>query len=266
MVFSKWIVVTLPFFTALSLLAQKASPADVNAANNPLTPMVTINLHNQAAPYLYDVSPGSNAFLLRGLIPHKLGGTPQLFRFTMPAAVSSPNGTGGSVVGVGDLNIFDLFPFLIKKAKTEVAVGPQFTFPTASETLTGTGKYQVGFAALAVAPRKWGIGGTLVTWQHSFAGDSSRSAQQNLALQPLFIYNLPKSWYLRSTATMNFDIEQGHYAIPLGIGAGKVWVLASGTTINAFAEPQFTVAHDDTGQPQFQVFAGVNFQFPLHKK
>jgi len=95
---------------------------------------------------------------------------------------------------------------------------------------------------------------------------SNPSAQHSLAIQPLVIYNLPQGWYLRSTAALNFDIEQGHYVIPLGAGGGKVWVLHSGTTINAFAEPQFSVGHDGTGQPGFQVFAGFNLQFPIGKK
>lgn len=106
----------------------------------------------------------------------------------------------------------------------------------------------------------------LLTWQHSFAGDSSRASQNNLAFQPLVIYNLPQGWYLRSTGTWNFAIAQGTYSIPLGAGIGKVWLLQGGTSVNAFAEPQFTVAHDGAGQPEFQVFAGVNFQFPLGKK
>ena len=62
----------------------------------------------------------------------------------------------------------------------ELGLGPQFTFPTATETVTGTGKWQAGVVALAVAPRKWGIAGVLVTWQHSFAGDNSRGTQNTL--------------------------------------------------------------------------------------
>jgi hypothetical protein len=260
------LLVASAVFIPLTATCQKPTENDVNAANNPLTPKITVNLHDQGGLKLYDLSPGSNAFLLRGLIPHKLGGTGQLFRFTMPMEVNSPNGTGGSVVGVGDLNIIDLFPFLLKKAKMEMAVGPQFTFPTASERLTGTGKYQMGVATLVIAPRKWGIGGTLITWQHSIGGDSSRNTQNSLQVQPLVLYNLPQAWYLRSTAIVNVDIEQGNYVLPLGIGAGKVWVLPSGTSINAFCEPQFSVAHNGAGQPEIQIFGGVNFQFPLRLK
>src|SRR5690349_8745401 len=57
-----------------SAAAQQATAEDVNAANNPLTPKITINFHDQWAPELYDVDEASNAFLFRGVVPHKLGG------------------------------------------------------------------------------------------------------------------------------------------------------------------------------------------------
>jgi len=53
-----------------------------------------------------------------------------------------------------------------------------------------------------------------------------------------------------------------HSYIPFGLGGGKVWKLSSGTTINLFAEPQYAVAHDGIA-PQWQLFMGLNFQFPL---
>jgi hypothetical protein len=130
--------------------AQQPSAEDVNAANNPLTPTITFNLHDQWAPELYEVDPGSNTFLLRGVIPHKLGGQGQLFRYTLPI-VTAPDGTGGTATGLGDLNIFDLFPFLLRKARVELAVGPQLIVPAATDDLTGTGKWQGGFAMIVAA-------------------------------------------------------------------------------------------------------------------
>ena len=246
-------------------MAQKPSSDDVNKANNPLTPAITVNFQDQGAPQLYDLDEGANSFLLRGVLPHKLGGLPQILRFTLPV-VTTPNGNGGEATGIGDLNLFDLAIFPMKKARMVLGFGPQFTFPTATETLTGTGKWQAGLAGVAVAPRKWGIAGVLLTWQHSFAWSSYRETQNGLVAQPLVIYNLPDGYYLRSTAGWNFDLEQGHYAIPLGSGAGKVWLMHGGISINLFAEPQWTVAHDGVGQPKFQVFGGLNLQFPIKGK
>jgi hypothetical protein len=258
------IIVTM-LAEAVPAIAQQTSSAEVNAANNPLTPKITMNFHDQAAPDLYALDPGSNAFLFRGVVPNKLAGVPQLFRYTLPI-VTAPTGQGDTVSGLGDLNLIELFPFVWKQARMELAVGPQFTLPTATDDLTGTGKWQAGLAVLAIAPRSFGIAGALVTWQHSIAGDDARPAQNGLAIQPLFIYNLPQGWYLRSSATWNFAFVQNAWVIPLGAGVGKVWPRPSGTTINAFVEPQFSVAHDGDGQPKFQVFTGLNLQFSLHGK
>jgi hypothetical protein len=57
-------------------------------------------------------------------------------------------------------------------------------------------------------------------------------------------------------------MERGHFYIPLGFGAGKVWKLAGGTTFNLFAEPQVTVVRDGVA-PKFQLFSGLNMQFPI---
>lgn len=48
--------------------------------------------------------------------------------------------------------------------------------------------------------------------------------------------------------------------VPFGMGVGKV-VKAGKKVVNAFLEPQFTIlSSGDVGQPQFQVFFGVNIQ------
>ncbi|MGY4638483.1 hypothetical protein ACVWVP_002411 [Pseudomonas sp. TE24901] len=50
-----------------------------------------------------------------------------------------------------------------------------------------------------------------------------------------------------------------HY-IPVGFGAGKAW--KAGTNIvNAYVEPQWTVARKGDGLPQFTLFAGINVTF-----
>ncbi len=253
-----WMLVAVAMLAAPGARAQSAE--DVNAANNPLTPKLGVNFQDQYAPRLYDSDDWTNAFLLRSTVPHKLFGAAQLLRVTLPVA-TAPDFTGGHSTGLGDFNLFDLF--LTKAGALQIGAGPQFTFPTASKDELGTGKWQAGLAGVAIAPQPWGLIGGLLTWQHSFAGDSDRATQNNLSAQPFFIYNLPEGWYLRSTATWNFDLARNHYAIPIGAGVGKVWVLGDGTSVNLFAEPQWTVAHDGAGQPKFQVFAGVNLQFPL---
>jgi len=237
------------------------SNEDMNASNNPLSPMLGANLQNQYVGSYYGLEDkDSNAVLFRGILPHKLFGAPQILRATLPVATTPDLPPDGRTTGVGDLNLFDIF--ITKIGGVELGVGPQLTLPTASEDATGTGKWQAGIATMAIAPNPWGLIGGLVTWQHSFAGDDDRRTQNNLQAQPFFIYNLPEGWYVRSTATWTFDLDLETYYVPLGAGVGKVWKVGK-DTVNLFAEPQWTVMHHGDGVPRFQVFMGVNLQFPL---
>jgi hypothetical protein len=241
-------------------LAQSSD--DMNAANNPLQPSLALNLQDDYTGSYYNLNGAdSNALLLRGAVPHLLFGIPQLLRATLPVATTPSIGPNGRVTNLGDLNVFDVAIF--KAGPFEIGVGPQLTAPTAGDDLTGTGKWQAGIATLAISPQSWGLIGGLVTWQHSFAGSSTRPTQNNLQAQPFFIYNLPRGWYFRSTATWTWDLQAGTHYLPIGAGLGKVWVDNGGTTYNLFAEPQFTVAREGVGVPHFQVFFGLNMQFPI---
>jgi hypothetical protein len=240
----------------------QTSAEEANAANNPLTPRIALDFFDYWAPRLYDSDEYTNSFLLRGVFPHKLGGVPQIFRATMPVQ-TVPVSPTGTTTGFGDLALFDLF--LFKVEEVEIGVGPQLTIPTASKDATGTGKWQAGLSATVVSKPKWGLLGGLLTWQQSFAGASDRPPQNNLTVQPIVFYNLSEGWYLRSTAIWTFDLARGNYVIPIGTGIGKVLPVGGGTTINLFVEPQWTVAHDGAGQPKFQLFVGLNAQFPEGK-
>ena len=235
---------------------------EMNKANNPLTPSIGTNLQDQYVESYYGLDDAdSNAMLLRGTMPHKLFGQPQLIRLTLPVVTTPDVPPDGSQTGLGDLNIFDIF--LFRRGSVELGFGPQITVPTASDDTSGTGKWQAGIATMAVAPQSWGLIGGLITWQASFAGDGDRRKQDNLQAQPFLMRNLPKGWYLRSTATWTWDLEADTYYIPIGAGVGKVWKPGS-TTYNLFVEPQWTVAHNGN-VPKFQVFAGLNLQFPLKR-
>lgn len=232
-----------------------------NEANNPLTPKITLNLHDYYVPRMFDLGDEwSNQLLFRGVIPFKAFGRGQLFRFTLPV-VSAPQFPSGRDVGLGDLTVMDIIPF--KRGAMEYGLGPLLVLPTASEDSLGAGKWQAGLVGLAVASRPKGILGALVTWQASFAGEDDRDDVQLLTVQPLILRNFPGGWYLRSTAIMNFNLENGDYAVPVGLGLGRVVPVNPGTTANFFLEPQYTVSHEGSGQPEWQIFAGVNFQFDL---
>ncbi|WP_413569608.1 hypothetical protein ACLWBD_03945 [Bdellovibrio sp. HCB117] len=254
------------FFVMMILFAHRAfcevSDDEMNKSNNPLTPSVGLNFHDYIASSIFGTDETSNTFFLRGSTPQKIGGLPQLTRVSIPY-LSVPGIDGDQITGVGDLNIFDIF-LLRPIGNVQLGIGPYFVFPTASEDETGAGKWQIGFSGTAISPKPWGLVGALLTYQHDIAGDKDRPTQNITTFQPLIMYNLPAGFYARSTGIWFFNFETGDYYIPVGVGGGKIWKLESGINMNLFAEPQWTVAHEGDGVPNFQTFVGLNFQFPLH--
>ena len=225
-------------------------------ANNPLAKFQAFNVHDYYVPTLSETpDQTANTFWLRYAQP--LG--KWLVRASLPVS-RVPAGDGTTTSGLGDLNAFSSYLFDTKPG-VSFGVGPQITAPTATSHETGTGKWQGGLAAVffdATSPSvQWG---GLVTWQASFAGPSSRPGTNVLAVQPLYIVQLGKGLYVRSTAIMVFDLKNGTYAVPVGLGIGQV-VPTSGAVFNAFIEPQFTVLSRGAGQPELQVFVGFNTQF-----
>lgn len=258
----RWLPIGFALFASVAAAQEHQ---DVNEANNPLTPKITLNFHDYFIPSFFDVpgDPKANQFLLRGLVPSDLGGLPQLMRFTLPVA-TSPDEDGGYVTGLGDLTLMDIF-ILPKHGEITTGAGPLVVIPTATDKSLGSGKWQIGAAGVVVAPQSWGLLAGLLTYQTSFAGVSDRDDVNLFTFEPIVNVNLSDGWYLRSSATWNFNFENGKSYIPVGLGVGKVIPLEKGITMNAFIEPQYTVWHDGAGAPRWQIFAGMNFQFPIRK-
>jgi hypothetical protein len=85
-----WIVLSLP------MIGGAQTSQEVNEANNPLTPKLTINLQDIYIPSYYGLPDSdANTGLLRGTLPHRLFGWPQILRATVPI-VTSPDAPLGA--------------------------------------------------------------------------------------------------------------------------------------------------------------------------
>ena len=102
--------------------------------------------------------------------------------------------------------------------------------------------------------------GGLVTWQKDFAGDADRAHANVVAVQPFYFFQLGNGLYVRGSAVAVFDIENDKYNVPVGLGIGKV-VPTRKAVFNLFVEPQYTILSRGAGQPELQIFIGVNTQF-----
>lgn len=229
-------------------------------ANNPLASTTALNFQNQYTGELTGVGRDANQVFLRYAQPFEAFGGNWIARLTVPVN-TFPQADGGDETGLGDVNLFAAYLFDTGNPAVSFGVGPQITVPTATDAALGSEKWSLGFANVlfnASNPTfQWGY---LLTWQTSVAGEDDRADVNIAALQPFAFYQLGEGWYLRSAAVSTYDFEGDNFAVPLGLGLGKVFQTER-AVINAFVEPQYTVAHAGDGQPEWGVFAGLNFQF-----
>ena len=241
---------------AATAMASATAPSAADA-NNPLAKFQAFNVHNYYVPSISETpDQNANTFWLRYAQPFGKW----LFRASLPAS-RVPTADSKTMSGLGDANAFAAYLFDTGNPAVSVGVGPQITIPTASENETGTGRWLGGFAATFFDARsktvQWG---GLVTWQKDFAGDDARSPVNVLAVQPFYFFQLGGGLYVRGSAVAVFDIENETYNVPVGLGIGKV-VPTSKAVFNLFVEPQFTILSRGAGQPELQIFIGVNTQF-----
>ena len=236
---------------------------DMNAANNPIHPLLTVDLQNYVAPSP-EGFPGriSDQGLLRVSVPIDAFGVHQLVRTILPINTTA-SVQGGPNTGVGDLTIYDFL--LFKEHGNAIGVGPLIAAPTARGEAYGSGQWQAGAAGIVVAPHNWGLLALVATYQHSSSGNSSSGVGQLTSVQPFVIRNLHRGFYLRSSGVWTFDSYHHVQDIPLGFGVGKVWKGSNGDIANFYVEPQYSVFQSGVGSPKWQVFAGATFKFPLGK-
>ncbi|WP_380052468.1 transporter [Falsihalocynthiibacter sp. SS001] len=247
-------------FTALGSAALAEDSGAAAQANNPLAKTKALNFQNLYTGELTGTDRDANQFFLRYASPFQAFGGDWLMRLTAPVN-TIPTANGGDVTGFGDLNVFAAYLLDTGNPAVSFGIGPQLTIPTASEDETGSGKWSLGFANVlfnATDPKfQWGY---LLTWQASVGGDEDRKDVNIGALQPFLFYQLDQGWYLRSTGIWTYNFENDNYNIPFGFGIGRA-MPTSGGVINAFIEPQYSIAHEGDGQQKWNIFAGLNYQY-----
>lgn len=243
-------------------LSQIANADNVAAqANNPLANMTAFNIHNYYIGELTESEESANQGFLRIAKPVSIADTNWVVRATLPINTFPTAPDGDKETGTGDFNVFGAYLFDTGNPAVSFGVGPLISAPTASKDELGSEKWSAGFANVlfnASSPKfQYGY---LLTWQHSFAGDSDREDVNAGAFQPFAMYQLGGGTYLRSSGIWVYNFENDSYSVPLGVGAGQVYKQGK-TVYNLFVEPQISMADDGSGQPEWQVFLGFNMQF-----
>lgn len=251
-------ILSLTFMTPCLTSAQDNSAAQ---ANNPLANMTAFNIQDYYIGELTESDDSANQFWLRFAQPFSAGDTDWLMRASLPVNTYPTSSDGSSDTGLGDFNVFAAYLIDTGNPAVSFGIGPQLTMPTASEDELGSGKWSAGLANVLFNANSAKFQfGYLLTWQASFAGDDDRTDVNVAALQPFTFYQLGGGTYLRAAPIWPYNLENDAYSVPLGIGVGQV-IKKGKTVFNVFVEPQYSILDDGAGQPEWQIFMGLNMQF-----
>lgn len=246
------------------------------AAQNPIASLISVPIQNNfnfgvgpydQTQYVLNVQPVipvslSPSWLVVNRIITPIVNQPTITINPPSAPGLPPNVDTGYSFGLGDIN--PQFYFVPKNTgNITLGIGPQFSFPTATTDVTGSGKWGVGPVGVIVYTYSHWVIGALATQLWSFAGDSDRQAVSSFLLQPFINYNLPKGWYITTSPqiTANWMAEPGEqWTLPLGGGIGRLFKVGN-QPVNASLQAYGNVIKPENG-PDWLLRFQIQLLFP----
>jgi hypothetical protein len=220
----------LVFGLVVPARAQQAPAPDVNElakqTQNPVANLVSV-------PLQFNFNSGGDLEARSALnlnfqpvMPFALNKNVNVIARTIVPINSFPVGSFARVSGVGDIQE-QVFFTPAKSGSLVWAVGPAFSFPTATELAAETGTWGLGVTGVVVKTTgKWVLGSLLSQiWPASDAGGDPKL--NIFTLQPFVNYNFGHGWAASFSPiiTANLEGDDGdQWTLPLGAGITKTTV------------------------------------------
>ena len=201
-----------------------------------------------------------NYLRIQPLVPFKLNEDWSLITRSVIPIVHLP--WPKEVDGLSDIAL----QFLLTRSRTGKflwGVGPAFIVPTATEKMTGAGKWSAGPVAGAVYINGPWVVNLVASNVWSFAGDDSRRDINIMSVRPTINYNLPNGWYLTSSPSIIAtwgESRPNRWLVPLGGGLGKVFSVGS-QRMSSTLESYYHVVSPQIG-PDWQLRFQLTLLFP----
>lgn len=213
---------------------------------------------------------GANSLAIQPVVPLLITRDWLLVTRVVATAIAyQPNSLArsGGTTGLGDTTS----SFFLTPAHTGAliwGVGPAVLMPAATSSTLGAGKWGVGPTGAALVEPEWGSAGMLVQNIWSVAGGRNRSPVNQLQLEPLFSYNLPRGWYLTSNPTILADWTQPtseRWLLPIGGGAGRSFKIGNQAVDSNLTLYWNAVRPVNPFSPKWQLNLEFTLLFPIPK-
>src|SRR5271169_5985809 len=255
-------------FTAIAAEPGSDSASDTEKlakeTQNPVANLISVPFQNN---FNFGIGPNDATqwnLNVEPVIPISLNKDWNLITRTIIPIINQPSPAPGieSAFGLGDINP-TVFLSPSNTGKLLWGVGPTMTFPTATESLLGNGKWSAGPSfVLLTTPGHWVIG-ALANNQWSFAGWGKKSVDA-LLVQPFINYNFPHGWYVTTSPiiTANWEAASNErWTVPIGGGVGKI-IKIDKLPINTSLQAYCNVATPPNSGADWQLRFQVQFLFP----
>jgi len=257
--------------TPKAVLAQSAPEGLRKIARNPFADEIKLPFEEDFTCNQGSFNRNANSLAIDPVIPLSITGDWLLVtRIVATALAYQPNSlarTAGTT-GIGD-TFASFFLSPAHAGKLIWGVGPAVLMPTATSNQLGAGKWGVGPAGAVLTEPEWGSVGVLVQNIWSVAGSSNRPPVNQLQLEPLFSYNLPRGWYLTSNPTIIADWTQPtsqRWLVPIGGGPGRSFNIGKQAVDSNLTFYWNAVRPGNPLSPKWQLNLEFTFLFPTPKR
>jgi hypothetical protein len=250
---------------ALPAPAQDAQSL-VREAKNPLANLINVQFFYDA---LLNVGPDKSVqdtLTIQPVIPFAVNANWSVITRTVMPLISQPAPAPGtsSTNGLGDTQ-FAAFLSPARSGRLVWGVGPVFQIPSASSEALGQGKWGVGPAAAAQWSGDTWTFGALLNNIWSFAGSGSRTAVNQMQLEPEINYTFkdnPNRYLSFSpTITANWEASASQrWTVPVSLGLGQL-VKVGKQSVNLQATAYYNVVAP-SGAGNWTLELLVQFLFP----
>jgi hypothetical protein len=257
--------------TQTATLAQSAPEELRKIARNPIADEIKLPFDEDFTFNQGPYNRNASSLAIQPVFPLSITGDWLLVTRIVATALAyqpNPDAKSGGTTGTGDTNV----SFFLTSSRTGSliwGVGPAVLMPTATSDQLGAGKWGVGpTVAVLVAP-EWGSAGVLVQNIWSVEGGSNRPPVNQLQIEPMFSYNLPRGWYLTSQPTIIVDWTQPtshRWLVPIGGGVGRSFNIGKQAVDSNLTFYWNAVRPGNPVSPKWQLNLEFTFLFPIPKR
>lgn len=233
-------------------------------SQNPVANLISVPFQNNTNFGVGQFDRTSNVLNIQPVLPTPLSEDLLLInRLIVPLAYQPELAPGvGNTFGLGDI-LYQGFLSPDPTGNFSWGAGPAISFPTATDTVLGSGKWSIGPAAVGIWSIDNLVTGALINNIWSFAGDGDRSDVNFLTFQPFFNYNLDDGWFINTAPiiTANWEASGGDvWTVPIGAGFGRVFAIGQ-QPVNMSAAAYWNAIRPE-GAAEWTLRLQMNFLFP----